>query len=138
VPCLILGDAEPVAVVVLGQARETADGIEREIDRIELDVRDGVAERGAALDAAESSGGNLSRRDQDWPRRLSRPLRGASPRSRCSGFHRQLRDGFALAVGIGFLQGESVGKSGLHRRSIGQAPAQRRSSCSLAMIRFSG
>ena len=47
------GDTEPVAVIVGRHAAESVDGIHRQIDRIEFDVRHRVHHRGAAGSTAE-------------------------------------------------------------------------------------
>ena len=54
---LFAGDAQPITVVGGRHAGETPDGVEREVDRVELDVRDGMQHRGAA----EGSEGRASR-----------------------------------------------------------------------------
>ena len=50
--------AQPVAVVVGGQAGEAPDGVEREVDGVELDVGDGVQQRGPAFAAARVAPGH--------------------------------------------------------------------------------
>ena len=47
--------AGPVAVVRVGEAGEAPDRVEREIDRVQLDVRDRMQQRGATLDGAHAA-----------------------------------------------------------------------------------
>ena len=48
-------DDEPLAIEVVGRAGEAPADVEREVDRIELDVCERVGQRGAALDRRTST-----------------------------------------------------------------------------------
>ena len=55
---------QPVAVVLQRHAGETPDGVEREVDRVELDVRDSVQQRRAAFERGRGAARHVFRRDE--------------------------------------------------------------------------
>jgi hypothetical protein len=59
---------QPVAMERLGQAGEAPCGVEREVDRVELDVRERMQQRGPALGRAHRALGELRVRHQHGPR----------------------------------------------------------------------
>ena len=64
---LLGGDADPVAVEIFGQTGESPHRVERQIDGVELDVGNGVQQRGVALRVARVASGHLLRGDQFGP-----------------------------------------------------------------------
>ncbi len=102
---LVVGHLHPVAMEVRRQAAEAVDGIPCQVDGIELDVGDGMQERGAALVAAEAAARQVARMHQPRPRR---PARHADRvRRRCVGGNAQLATrerGGMLSRQCGFLR----------------------------------
>jgi hypothetical protein len=58
------GHANPVAVKIFGQVLKAPNNIEREVDGVELDVRNGVQQGGVTLGVARVAAGHLLRGDQ--------------------------------------------------------------------------
>ena len=86
---LVHRDADPVQVVLPGHAAEAIGRVQRQVDRVELDVGDRMQQRGAAFLAAQSTLGQVARRDQAWSRRPARARESApAPRPRPLGCKR--------------------------------------------------
>ncbi len=69
---LVGRDAGPVEVVLRRHCAEAEGRVEREVDGVELDVRDGVQQRRAALDAAQATRWQFAGSDERRPRRSAR------------------------------------------------------------------
>jgi hypothetical protein len=80
-PRLVGGHAGPVQVEVARHAAEAVGRVEREVDGVELDVRDRVQQRGAAFERAQAARGHLAWQHQR--RRAGGPARDR-PRARRS------------------------------------------------------
>ena len=61
---LLRGDLGPIGVERSWHSAKTVDGIARQVDRVELDMRDSMNQRSLALDTAQSALGQLGRRNQ--------------------------------------------------------------------------
>src|SRR3546814_10625534 len=71
-PGLVLRNAEPVFVIGVRQALKSPAGIERKIDRVELDVRDSMNECCAPLDGTQRALRHIMRMNQQRPWRPAR------------------------------------------------------------------
>jgi hypothetical protein len=117
---LLAGDAGPVAVVGVGQSVEAPDRIERQVDRVQLDVRDRMDQRRAAFGGADAALADLRMRHDQRPRRPAGDAGRLGDRTRRIGglveVERERAGG--LAIGVGFeQQGErEVAQRAIHRR----------------------